>query len=76
MSLFISPDLIPTGASGKLGQFKHFVHWANELRDASKVELFDEHGVIPAKPLTGVLEAELWDAVFPADTPVRRRSTR
>ena len=74
VSLFISPDLTPDGAVGKLSQFKHFRHWALMLRDASTVELFDEHGTIPAKPLRDPLDPDVWDAVFPPNTPVRGRT--
>ena len=74
VSLFISPDLTPDGAVGKLSQFEHFRKWAAVLRDNATIELFDEHSPIPAKPLRDPLDPELWEAVFPPGTPVRGRT--
>ncbi len=71
VSLFVSPRLTPNGAEGKLKTFKHFPHWAQILGSHATIELFDQLGPIVVKPRLDDLDPKLWDAIFPANTPVR-----
>jgi hypothetical protein len=71
VSLFVSPQLVPDGPEGELQDFKLFPHWAALLEDAAVIELFDQIGVIPSEPLLDPVSPEVWDAVFPPETPVR-----
>ncbi len=71
VSLFVSPRLTPDAAEGELQEFSHFPHWAKVLEGDATVELFDQIGPIAVQPSLGPLDRNLWDAIFPPDTPVR-----
>jgi hypothetical protein len=70
VSLFVSPQLIPDKAEGRLDEFQHFLHWAQVVKKAGIV-LSDQAGPIAAEPLFGQIDPKAWDGVFPPDTPVR-----
>lgn len=71
VSLFVSPRLTPDGAEGELRDFEHFPHWAKLLGEDAAFELFDQTGTIGAEAVLGPLAPDVWDALFPPDTPVR-----
>ncbi|MDQ3987426.1 MAG: hypothetical protein M3280_13130 [Actinomycetota bacterium] len=71
VSLFIAPRLTPDDDEGPLDSFTYFFHWTELLQHDATIELFDQAGPIDVRPLLGVLSTELWDALFPGDTPVR-----
>ncbi len=71
VSVFVSPRLVPDAAEGELRDFRHFPHWAALLQNDATIELFDQMGPIPVQPLLGPLSPDVWDAMFPPDTPVR-----
>jgi hypothetical protein len=73
VSLFISPDLVPDGQEGMLSDFAHWVKWTAGLQGAS-ITLFNQLGTIPATALLNNLDAQAWAAIFPPDTPVRRKT--
>jgi hypothetical protein len=72
VSLFVAPDLVPDGAEGELGDFPHWVEWAAELPSAT-VTLSNQLGQLAGEPLLDAIDAAVWGAVFPPDTPVRAR---
>jgi hypothetical protein len=74
VSLHISPDLTPDGETSTLEKFKRFKNWAKELKNRPKVVLHDRDGPIRVKPLLTPLAPDLWEDLFPLDTPVRERS--
>ncbi len=74
VSLLIAPDLTPDKSVARLNSFTHFPHWPKVLRDASEIVLSDQAGVIACKARLDVLDTDLWHAVFPPKTPVRRRN--
>ena len=74
VSLLIAPDLTPDKSVARLNSFTHFPHWPKVLRDASEIVLSDQTGVIACKPRVEILDFDLWHAVFPTKTPVRRRN--
>jgi hypothetical protein len=68
VSLFVAPRLTP---DGKLGAFGAMSRWADALSDpATKITLADQNGPYAITPLLG-LDARVWAAVFPPETPVR-----
>ena len=71
VSLFLSPQLTPDVEEGLLKQFSHFLHWGKLIKTDATVELFDQIGAIAVKPILDPVSPDLWDAVFPPDTPVR-----
>jgi hypothetical protein len=73
VSLFISPDLVPDGARGRLEDFDHWVGWTTRLASA-EILLFNQLGGIAGQPLLNGLDPSAWTAIFPSDTLVRARS--
>jgi hypothetical protein len=73
VSLFVSPDLVPDEPEGVLGDFGHWVTWTAGLQGAS-ITLFNQLGAIPATAILDELDAQAWVAIFPPDTPVRRKT--
>jgi hypothetical protein len=72
VSLFISPQLTPSGSEEPLKAFKTFVEWAHHVR-SSHIELRNQSGVIEAHPIFDDLDVDAWSGIFPSDTPVRGR---
>jgi hypothetical protein len=72
VSLFISPQLTPDKAEGRLDEFEVFVDWAGIVKKVGGIELSDQMGVIEAEALLDEIDGEAWVDVFPKDTPVRR----
>lgn len=73
VSLFVSPDLVPDGAEGVLGDFPHWVDWTAGLPSAS-IALFNQSGQIGCEALLDDLDPSAWESIFPPDTPVRGRT--
>ena len=75
VSLFVSPRLAPTTPEARLGDFRVFPAWARNLIDGAEIELTDQNGPIACRPRFAlhpeIVDPELWQAVFPLDTPVR-----
>jgi len=72
VSLFISPQLTPSGPEEPLEAFETFVQWAKHVR-SSHIELRNQSGVIEAHPIFDDLDVDAWEGIFPPDTPVRGR---
>ena len=72
VSLFISPQLTPSGPEEPLEAFEAFVQWTNQVR-SSQIELRNQSGVIEAHPIFDELDVDAWASIFPPDTPVRGR---
>ena len=72
VSLFISPQLTPSGQEEPLEAFKTFLQWTHHVR-SSKIELRNQSGAIEAHPIFDDLDVDAWEGIFPADTPVRGR---
>lgn len=70
VSVFITPQL-KGGADATLGDFAGFLHWATALKVGLTVTLSDQSGDVECTPLLGSLRPDVWDALFPATTPVR-----
>lgn len=71
VSLFIAPRLVPDGAEGRLDQFTWFPHWAARLLSDVQFGLRDQLGSIDVSPRLDPIDADVWDAVFGPDTPVK-----
>jgi hypothetical protein len=75
VSLFVSPVLEGAAPGARLDQFHLFRHWARSLLDGAEIHLTDQDGPIACVPRfviePGTVDPEVWDAVFPPDTPVR-----
>jgi hypothetical protein len=72
VSLFISPQLAPSGNEEPLEAFDTFVQWASHVH-SSHIELRSQSGVIEAVPIFDDLDIGAWEGIFPPDTPVRGR---
>ncbi|MEN8238812.1 MAG: hypothetical protein ABFR53_06370, partial [Actinomycetota bacterium] len=72
VSLFISPQLTPSGSEEPLEAFETFIQWADQVH-SSHIVLTNQSGVIEAQPILDDIDPEAWKAIFPADTPVRGR---
>jgi len=72
VSLFISPQLIPSGSEEPLEAFETFVQWTHNVR-SSHIELRNQSGTIEAHPLFDDLDIDAWERIFPSDTLVRSR---
>ena len=70
VSVFITPQL-KGGVDATLGDFAGFLHWAKAVQDGLALTLSDQNGQIECTPLLGPLRPDVWDALFPAITPVR-----
>jgi len=70
VSLFVGPRLDP-GGEGRLEDFAHLPRWTRLLTEDATFELRDQEGVIAATPLLDELEPDVWEAVFPPESPVR-----
>ena len=70
VSVFITPQL-KGGVDATLGDFAGFLHWAKALKDGLTLTLSNQNGQIECTPLLGPLRPDVWDALFPATTPVR-----
>lgn len=70
VSVFLTPKLTADAAPQPLSTFEIFPHWAKALLSAGKVELSDQAGVIECTPVFDPLRPDVWDALFPGDTPV------
>jgi len=73
VSLFVAPDLVPDGTESPLEDFPHWVAWTEGLARA-EIVLFNQGGVLQSRALMDDLDPEAWAAIFPPDTPVRRRT--
>lgn len=77
VSVFVTPKLAGDAASEAgpggttLSDFAVFPHWAAAVRDGLTVELRDDNGPIACTPVLDPVEPDVWDALFPGDTPVR-----
>ncbi|HEX5858548.1 MAG TPA: hypothetical protein VFY91_10625, partial [Microbacterium sp.] len=70
VSVFLTPKLTPDAAGAPLSTFEVFPHWTKALLEDGRVELSDQTGVIECTPVLDPLRPDVWDALFPPDTPV------
>jgi hypothetical protein len=76
VSLFVAPELTPDRGEAELRTFTHFPHWAAVVRGDAEITLRDQVGEIEATAKLDVVDPDVWDAVFPPDTPVRAPGAR
>jgi hypothetical protein len=72
VSLFVSPQLTPSGAEEPLEAFETFLQWTHHVR-SSHIELRNQSGVVEAEAIFDDLDVGAWESIFPPDTPVRGR---
>ncbi len=73
LAVHIAPRLWtdpPTDAPHTLNEFPDFLNWPAKLQHASFSVQFSNGLTLPAKVDTANLRSDLWQALFPADTPV------
>lgn len=74
VTVFVTPKLVPDGESARLDAFALFPRWAARVLEGATIALSDDHGALAAEvatPASVAPEPEVWDGVFPPDTPVR-----
>ena len=70
LSLHVAPRLTPDTSEAALDSFAIFSGWASAARLATW-RIKSGNSVIAATPLIEIIDADLWQRVFPGDTPVR-----
>jgi hypothetical protein len=71
LSLHVAPRLTPDGGEGVLDSFARLREWGQAALAATWAVELPGGARLAATPLLDAVDADLWDRVFPPDTPVR-----